>query len=487
MSPLLIILIISGYFGLLFCISWFTGKDNNNRAFFLGNKKSPWFIVAFGMIGASLSGVTFISVPGWVGDSQFGYMQVVLGYLVGYFVISFVLMPIYYKLNLTSIYSYLEQRFGKFSYKTGAFYFMLSRIIGASFRLYLVANVLQEFIFKEWGVPFEVTVIISILFIWLYTFRGGIKTIVWTDTLQTLFMLLAVGVSIFLIAGELDLGIGELASTIAGSDYSKMFFFDDLMAKDHFVKQFLGGAFIAITMTGLDQDMMQKNLTCKNIGDAQKNMISFSLVIVFANLFFLALGALLFIYASKVGIDIPGNADLLYPTIALNGHLSIVAGVFFILGLVAAAYSSADSALTALTTSFCVDFLDIKKMDERRGERTRKITHVVISAVLLVVIIIFSKVTNKSVIDEILTVAAYTYGPLLGLYAFGILTKRKVLDKLVPVICIASPILTHILKIYSIEWFYGYEFGYELIVVNGILTFGGLLAITKFRGKDITL
>lgn len=479
MSPLLIILFIAGYFLLLMGISFLTGRDNNNAAFFLGNRKSPWVVVAFGMIGASLSGVTFISVPGWVGDSQFSYMQVALGYLVGYFVITFVLMPLYYKLNLTSIYSYLEQRFGFWSYKTGAFYFLLSRVIGASFRLYLVATVLQEFVFKEWGVPFELTVAITIAFIWLYTYRGGIKTIIWTDMLQTLFMLVAVGVSIVLISGELDISISDLAGVIADSDYSQIFFWEEFTAKNHFIKQFIGGALVAVCMTGLDQDMMQKNISCKTLGDAQKNMISFSIVLVFVNMVFLGLGALMYLYAGATDMVLPEKADLLYPTIALDSGLGITLGVFFILGLVAAAYSSADSALTALTTSVCVDFLSINKKPGINEAATRKKVHLIMSLVLFVVIILFNLLGNKSVIDQLLTIAAYTYGPLLGLYFFGLLTKAKVLDRWVPVVCVISPLLTYIINVNAKAWLWGYEFSYELLLVSGLLTFVGLLVIKK--------
>ncbi|MBN4061612.1 MAG: sodium:solute symporter [Flavobacteriales bacterium] len=488
MSPLLILGFILCYFLLLIGISYLTGRDDNNAAFFLGNKKSPWYVVAFGMIGASLSGVTFISVPGWVEASQFSYMQTVLGYLIGYFVIAFVLMPIYYRLNLTSIYSYLEQRFGFWSYKTGAFYFLLSRIIGASFRLYLVATVLQEFVFKTWGVPFEVTVILTILFIWLYTFRGGIKTIIWTDTLQTLFMLIAVGVSIYLIADDLNLGLNGIVETIAASDYSQMFFWGDIREKSHFIKQLLSGAFIAICMTGLDQDMMQKNISCKNVKEAQKNMVSFSIVLVFVNLVFLGLGALLFIYANAKGISVPEKKDLLYPTIALNSGLGIGLGVCFILGLVAAAYSSADSALTSLTTSVCVDFLDIQKKEEDKQKALRKKVHVLMSLVLLVVIVLFNYLIKDSVIHELLKIASYTYGPLLGLYAFGLFTKRKVNDLLVPVVCVIAPVLTYIIGANSREWLFGYQFAYELLAVNGLLTFIGLLFLkpsVKSLNKEI--
>lgn len=467
------------------------------------------------MIGASLSGVTFISVPGWVGTSQFSYMQMVLGYLAGYIVIATVLMPMYYRLNLISIYTYLEERFGFWSYKTGAFFFLLSRTIGAAFRLYLVAGVLQIAVFDAWNVPFAATVIITVLLIWLYTYKGGIKTIIRTDILQTLFMLIAVGVSMWLIADDLNLGLDDLVKSIKESQYSRVFFFDDWNDKRHFVKQFFAGAFIAIVMTGLDQDMMQKNLSCRNIKDAQKNMFWFSIVLVFVNLFFLSLGALLYIFVNTKGIDIPVKTDDLYPIIATRGYLSPVVGVFFILGLIAAAYSSADSALTALTTSFCVDFLGIGKrsdnsspalpepslpagreegesahkqspdLRERFGSETsiRKKVHLIVSVLLIGVILIFNAVNDKSVISAIFTVAGYTYGPLLGMYAFGLFCKFKVRDKLVPVVCLLSPVACYILNVYSEVWFNGFEFGFEMLVINGALTFAGLFIIKNERLK----
>jgi len=478
MNPYLIVGVILAYFLMLMVVSHFTSKGADNADFFSGKNQSPWFLVAFGMIGASLSGVTFISVPGWVGDSQFSYMQVVLGYFFGYVVIAQVLMPLYYRLNLVSIYSYLGTRFGKYSYKTGASFFLLSRIIGASFRLFLVANVLQLLVFNQWNVPFFVTVAITILLIWLYTFKGGIKTIVWTDTLQTLFMLIAVGITIYIISDRLGLGFLELISEVKNSDYSQMFFFDDWNDKRHFVKQFLSGMFITIVMTGLDQDMMQKNLTCKNIGEAKKNMYSFSVVLIFVNLAFLVLGALLFIYANKIGLAIPARTDDLFPIIA-SEHLNIVASVFFILGLIAAAYSSADSALTALTTSVCVDFLDLENKEEKVKIKARKQTHLLISLVLFLVILLFNLISDESVISSLFKAAGYTYGPLLGLYAFGLFTKKNVKDKFVPIICILAPIISFLINTYSVELFNGYEFNFEILIVNGVITFFGLFLISS--------
>jgi len=479
MSPYTLIFIIVAYFIVLITISFFTSKGADNDAFFLGNKKSPWFIVAFGMISASLSGVTFISVPGWVVSSNFSYMQMVLGYLVGYAVIANVLMPMYYRLNLTSIYTYLGQRFGRYSYKTGASFFLLSRIIGASFRLFLVANVLQITVFKTLNIPFEITVVITILLIWLYTFKGGIKTIIWTDSLQTLFMLISVGVTIVLLSKNMNLDFKGLINTIKESPHSKLFYFDDIRSVNHFIKQFLAGAFIAVVMTGLDQDMMQKNLSCRNIRDAKKNMYWMSISLVPVNLIFMSLGVLLVVFAQQNGIAIPERTDDLFPLIATQGYLSPVVGMFFIIGLVAAAYSSADSALTALTTSFTVDILSPKNKTEKELKLIRKKVHVGVSIVLVFVILVFNAINNESVISAIFKVAGYTYGPLLGMYAFGLFTNLKTKDQFVPYIAIASPIICIILNHFSQEIFWGYKFGFELLILNGLITFLGMLLFKR--------
>jgi Na+/proline symporter len=486
MSPLLIVGLILAYFSLLILISWYTGRNADNDAFFLANKNSPWYIVAFGMIGASLSGVTFISVPGWVATSQFSYMQLVLGYLLGYTVIALILMPLYYRLNLTSIYTYLEQRFGFWSYKTGAAFFLLSRTLGSAFRLFIVAIVLQVAVFDHWEIPFGVSVIITIALIWLYTFRGGIKTIIWTDTFQTTFLLLSAGLTVYIIGKDLNLSFTGLVSAVDNSEYSRIFFFDDWNDKRHFIKQFFAGTFIAIVMTGLDQDMMQKNLSCRNIREAQKNMFSFSIVLVFVNLLFMSLGAMLYIYANQKGIAIPAKGDELFPFIATQGHLPAIVGVFFILGLIAAAYSSADSALTALTTSFCVDFLDINKRYAEREKRVRvrKIVHIGIALMMVGVIMIFKAINDDSVISAVFTVAGYTYGPLLGLYSFGLFTKLPVRDKLVPVVAVLSPVICYVLNIYSQQLFNGFKFGFELLIINGALTFLGLLLISKSKNSS---
>lgn len=477
MQPLHILLLILGYFIALILISYLTNRGGSNADFFKAGKQSPWYLVAFGMIGASLSGVTFISVPGWVEASKFSYFQVVLGYVVGYAVIGTILLPLYYRLNLTSIYTYLEGRFGNASYKTGASFFLLSRVVGASFRLYLVAVVLQTLIFDNMNVPFWVTVTITILLIWLYTFKSGIKTIVWTDTLQTFFMLVAVGAAVYYVSTDLGLSGSQLFTFVAESDMSQIFFFDDWKSGDHFVKQFLSGAFIAIVMTGLDQDMMQKNLTCRNLKDAQKNMFWFTIVLTIVNFVFLTLGLLLTVFAQQNGID--AHKDQLFPTLAAQEtQFGIGVAVLFILGLIAAAYSSADSALTALTTSFSIDILEIeKKYNQKDQVKIRKRIHILFSLLLIFVIIIFKYViADDSVISKLFVYAGYTYGPLLGLYAYGLFTNWKVKDKLVPLIAIATPFLGYFISALSAAYL-NFEFGFFILILNGALTFLGLILI----------
>jgi len=481
MTPQIILISLIAYFAFLIIVSQLTKGSADNDTFFTGNKNSHWFLVAFGMIGASLSGVTFISIPGSVASNSFSYMQMVLGYLVGYFIIATVLIPLFYKLNLITIYTYLGSRFGIFSHKTGSAFFILSRVVGASLRLYLVANVLQMFLFSHYNVPFFLTVFITILLIWVYTFQGGIKTIVITDTLQTLFMLLSLGFSIYFIGDALDMNFSALVSAVKESEYSKTFFFDNLSTdKNHFIKQFLSGALIALTMTGLDQDMMQKNLTCRTPKDSSKNVITMSLILVPVNLLFLFLGALLFIYGSKMGIQFPTNADgkliadQVFPSVALN-HLPVYAGVIFLLGLIAAAYSSADSALASLTTTFSVDFLNL---DKTKDTKKRFWVHIGFSILLMFVIFLFKQLNNDSIVWDIFKYAGYTYGPLLGLFAFGLLTKIQVKDKFVPLVAIASPFITYAIQYVSPKWF-GYTFGFELLLVNALITFFGLWLIKK--------
>jgi Na+/proline symporter len=472
MSSTLILTVIAIYFSLLFLISYYTGKDDSNSTFFLGDRNSPWYIVAYGMIGTTLSGITFISVPGWVDSSQFSYMQMVFGFFVGYFIISRILLPLYYKLELTSIYTYLKNRFGNNTYKTGSAFFLLSRTIGASFRLYLIASVLQFAVFESWNIPFYVTVIITITLIWLYTYRGGIRTIIWTDTLQTTFMLGTVFMIAYTVTEKMNLDFTSTIQLIRESDYSKVFFFEDWKDSKYFFKQFFSGVFMAIVMTGLDQDQMQKNLSCKNLKDAQKNMMVFSSILIFVDLLFLSLGALLYIYSNKFGILIPVDADMLFPNIALNSGLPSYVGVLFIIGIIAAAYSSADSALTSLTTSFCVDILEFEKQDPEQQIKTRKYSHLLLSFVLLGVILLFRVINDQSVIKSLFIVAGYTYGPLLGMFSFGLFTKWKIRDKWVPLVAIISPILCYIIKLYI-------PFGFELLIINGLLTFIGLYILKR--------
>ncbi|HPL04771.1 MAG: sodium:solute symporter [Bacteroidota bacterium] len=480
MSPLLIFIIVLSYFGVLLVVSFFTSRNVNNAGFFLGNKKSPWYIVAIGMLGSSISGVTFISVPGWVQTTQMTYLQMVLGFVAGYVVIAHVLLPLYYRLNLTSIYTYLDLRFGRFSYKTGASFFLLSRSIGSAARLYVVANVLQIVIFNQLNIPFWVTVIVTILLIWLYTFKGGIKTIIWTDTLQTIFLFTALIATIIIVARELGLDFSGIVSTINNSEMSKVFEFKDWRSSQHFLKQFLSGAFITIVMTGLDQDMMQKNLSCRNIKEAKRNMLTYGVAFLPANLLFLSLGILLMTFVNSIGI--PADSELiagdnLYPYVATT-QLGPVVLILFLIGLMASAYSSADSALAALTTSFTVDIIGIKNKTEQQIKKTRTWVHLAISFLMAIMIIVFNLVNEKSIINAIYAIAGYTYGPLLGLYAFGLFTKYKVRDKIVPIIAILSPILCYLIS-YLLKKYADYNTGYELLLLNGFITFMGLWAIRK--------
>ena len=483
-------------------ISYFTSKSASNDSFFNGDRKSPWYIVAFGMIGASLSGITFISIPGSVAkyspeygltpSDQFSYMQMVLGYFIGYLIVAYVLLPIYYRMELTSIYSYLEERFGYWSYKTGASFFLLSRLIGASIRLLLVSSVLQLILFDEIGIPFEITVITSVLLIWIYTNKGGIKTIIWTDTLQTFFMLISVIITVWLIADALNLKEKEgFVNEISQSGFSKIFYFENWKQGNYFWKHFLGGIFITIGMTGLDQDMMQKNLSCKNLKSAQLNMISFAGVLVFVNLIFLVLGALLFMYFQETGIgsnilkvDNP-RTDLLFAEISNNGSLGILVSILFLLGLIAAAYSSADSALTSLTTSFSVDFLNIEEKAENKQKRIRKNTHILMSFLLVSIILILRNFSDDSAIWMLIKLAGFTYGPLIGLFFFGIITKRSLNDRLVPIVSALVPIVVASLWYLhgkgSITWFGSYQFGSELIIYNSLLSFLALLLISNSK------
>lgn len=479
MDSNLVLIVITSYFVLLFLISWYTSRDISKDTFFTGDRQSPWFLVAFGMIGASLSGVTFISVPGEIGNTKFHYFQVVLGYTLGYFTIAKVLLPLYYKLNLVSIYAYLEDRFGFWSYKTGAFFFILSRTLGSSIRVFLVAGVLQLILFDSWGIPFWVSVLITVSLIWLYTHKGGIKTVVWTDTLQTFFMLSAVGVSIYLVAKDLGvLSFQQIYTTVANDTRSEIFNWD-WQSGTNFFKQFASGAFITIVMTGLDQDMMQKNLTCRNIGDAQKNMFWFTVILVIVNLLFLVLGVLLYQFVEVNGLSIPARTDDLYPFLATQ-HFTAFAAIVFILGITAAAYSSADSTLTALTTSFCYDFLEIsKKYPKEQQVSIRKKVHLSFTLIMFLVILIFRWINDQSVINAVFIIAGYTYGPLLGLYAFGLFTPWKVKDKWVPYLAVGAPLMAYLISQNSEKWLWGYQFGFEVLILNGLLMFIGLVLLKK--------
>ncbi len=493
MSTTLIIGILTSYFLMLLLISWLTSKNANSTTFFTGNKQSPWYLVAFGMIGASLSGVTFISVPGKVYAEGMAYFQIVLGYVLGYVVIAKLLMPIYYRLNVTSIYEYLAQRFGWISYKTGAAFFILSRTLGSAARLYLATIVLQLFLFNDLGVPYWLTAVITVLLIWVYTFKGGIKTIVYTDTFQTFFLVSAVIICTVIIAQTLDLDLFGLfqeitqTNTTAGGSMTQIFFWDDPNSKLFFPKQFFGGMFLAIAMTGLDQDLMQKNLTCKSIGDAQKNMYSFTAVLVFTNFLFLILGGALYVFAASKGVDLPMKADSVvtdhvFPTLALN-HFGTVAGIFFLLGITASSYASADSALAALTTGFCIDFLNFHKRDEGQKQRLKLWVHIGFS-LLFLIIILFTKWyvdthPGTDLISLILTIASYTYGPLLGLFAYGIFMKRKLREITVPFIAIGIPFLCYYIAQYAPDYLGGYQFGNELLILNGALTFLALHLASK--------
>jgi SSS family transporter len=488
MSKEIIITVLVIYFLILIGISLLTSRNADTNTFFTGDKQSPWYLVAFGMIGASLSGVTFISVPGKVINDSFFYFQVVLGYVLGYVVVAQVLMPIYYKLNVTSIYQYLEQRFGKVSYKTGASFFILSRTLGSAIRLYMATIVLQLFLFDSLGVDYWVTAIITIALIWVYTFKGGIKTIVYTDTFQTFFLVSSVIVCTVVIAQALNVDFSGLYSKItetktsSGNSMTKIFQFADPLAKNYFWKHFFGGMFLTIAMTGLDQDLMQKNLTCKNIGEAKKNMLSFTAVLVFTNFLFLVLGGAMYVFAASKGISIPEKTDYVFPQLALN-EFGTIAGIFFLLGITASSYASADSALAALTTGFCIDFLNFDKREEKERKKLKLIVHFGFSVLFLIIILLTKWYVDShpkaDIITIILTVAGYTYGPLLGLFSFGILTKRIINSTLVPIICIIVPFLCYFLDKNSVNWLNGYNFGFEILILNGLLTFSFFYIFSK--------
>ena len=479
MSPIAILITIAAYFVILFTISYIAGRKADNEGFFVGNRKSTWYVVAFAMIGSSISGVTFVSVPGMVAASGFSYLQMVLGFVAGQIIIAFVLIPLFYRMNLVSIYEYLENRFGISSYKTGAWFFFISKMLGAAVRLFLVCLTLQLLVFEPFHLPFILNVIITVALVWLYTFRGGVKSLIWTDSLKTFCLVVSVVLCIYYIASDLNLGFGSMIATISENDFSRMFFFDDVNDKRYFFKQFLAGVFTMIAMTGLDQDMMQRNLSCKNFKDSQKNMITSGISQFFVILLFLMLGVLLYIFTARQGIENPEKSDELFPMIATGDYFPAIVGVLFIIGLISAAYSAAGSALTALTTSFTVDILGAKNKAENELVKIRKRVHIGMAIMMVVVIFVFNLLNNTSVIDAVYILASYTYGPILGLFAFGIFTKKQVRDKYIPWVAIASPILCFILQKNSERWFNGYQFSYELLIFNALFTFIGLCLLIK--------
>ncbi len=474
MSSYIILFVIIAYFLLLIFISWITGrKSTSNEAFFSGNKNSPWPIVAIGMIGSSLSGVSFVSVPGWVPLTDMTYMQMIFGFFIGYIIIAKVLLPLYYKLQLTSIYEYLNKRMGRNSYKTGASFFLLSKILGAAARLYLVVMILQTYVFDQWNIPFIVTASGSIILVWIYTYRSGIKTIVWTDTLQALCLLAMLFTIIWQVKDQMGFDTREMVQNITESKHFRIFEFKDWSSKQHFIKQFLSGIFIPIVMTGLDQDMMQKNLSCRNLRDAQKNMYSYGLSFIPINFMFLCLGILFISFASQANIQLPAAGDDILPMLCTSGMLGQSILIFFTIGIIAAAFSSADSALTALTTSFCVDILGVKEEEASKAKKTRLKVHIFISIIFILILLLFRMANDKNIIDAIYTIASYTYGPLLGLFTFGMFTKFESNEKYVPYICFISPLLCFVLDLLS-KHYTNYSFGYELLMINGFITFLGL-------------
>ena len=483
MSPVLVLITIAAYFAILFTISYIAGRKADNAGFFVGNRKSTWYVVAFAMIGSSISGVTFVSVPGMVATSNFSYLQMVLGFVAGQFIIAFLLIPLFYKMNLVSIYEYLENRFGLSSYRTGAWFFFISKMLGAAVRLFLVCLTLQLLVFDPLKLPFILNVIATVALVWLYTFRGGVKSLIWTDSLKTFCLVVSVVLCIYYIASDLNLSFTGMVNTVVDSDFSRFFFFDDVNDKRYFFKQFLAGVFTMIAMTGLDQDMMQRNLSCKNFKDSQKNMITSGISQFFVILLFLMLGVLLYTFTAQNGITNQAKSDELFPMVATGGYFPVIVGVLFIVGLISSAYSAAGSALTALTTSFTVDILGTKGKSEQEVVTIRKRVHIGMAIVMGIVIFIFNILNNTSVIDAVYILASYTYGPILGLFAFGMLTKKQVRDKYIPLVAILSPILCFILQKNSEVWFNGYAFSYELLIFNAFFTFIGLCLLTVNEKK----
>lgn len=484
MQPIIVAAVVAAYIALLFAVAYLSGKRADNQGFFVGNRASKWYVVMFAMIGAAMSGVTFVSVPGMVAASQFSYFQMALGFFVGQLVIAFVLIPLFYRMQLVSIYGYLEERFGSGSHKTGAWAFFISKLLGASVRLYLVCVVLQLLLFEPYGVPFWANAAIMVALVLLYTFQGGVKSLIWTDSLKTLCLLTSIVLCIVFIVGRLDMSAGQMVAAVADSDYSRIFFFDDVNDRRYFFKQFFAGVFALIAMTGLDQDLMQRNLSCRNRTDAQKNIVLSSLLQTVVILLFLVLGAMLYIFAGRTGIALPAESDNVFATVATSPQMPLIVGIMFVLGLISSTYSAAGSALTALTTSFTVDVLDgQKRFDEQRLTRVRKCVHVAMAAAMFAVVLALYALNNTNAIDAVYTLVSYTYGPILGMFAFGILTKWQVRDRYVFIVAILAPVLCYILQANSQAWFNGYTFSYELLIVNAAIMFVGM---TLLRKKETT-
>ncbi|WP_085537043.1 sodium:solute symporter [Massilibacteroides vaginae] len=480
MTPILVLLTIAAYFAVLFGISYITGRKADNQGFFTGNRKSSWYVVAFAMIASAISGVTFVSVPGMVATQSFSYLQMVLGFAVGQCLIAFVLIPLFYKMNLTSIYEYLENRFGLSSYRTGAWFFFISKMLGAAVRLYLVCIVLQLLVFEPLNAPFILNVVFTVFLVWLYTHQGGVKSLIWTDSLKTFCLVVSVVLCIYYISKDLGYNFSEMTAMVRDSDLSKAFFFDDIKDGKYFFKQFFAGIFLVIATTGLDQDFMQKNLSCKNPRDAQKNMVTSGILQIFIILLFLVLGVLLYTFAAQNNLEIPTKGDDLFPFIATGGYFPLIVAILFVIGLISAAYAAAGSALTALTTSFTVDILQSTKKDnELKVASTRRIVHIGMSVIMGLVIILINLLNNTSVINAVYILASYTYGPILGMFVFGIFTKKQVHDRFVPLVALLSPILCFIIDTNSKAWFNGYEFSHDRLILNAFLTFVGLLLLTR--------
>ena len=480
MSATIIIATILGYIALLFTVAYISGRRADNEGFFVGNRSSSWWMVMFAMVGAALSGVTFVSVPGMVAMSGFSYFQMVVGFMTGYFVIAFVLIPLFYRMKLVSIYGYLEQRFGVGAYKTGAWFFFISKLLGASVRLFLICVVLQLLLFEPYGLPFWLNALVTVLLVLLYTFQGGVKSLIWTDTLKTLCLILSIALSIWFVVQRLDMSLADMVATVKGSENSRIFFFDDINDRRYFFKQFLAGLFSVIAMTGLDQDMMQRSLACKNYKDSQKNLVVSTILQTTIIFVLLVLGVILYTFAERMGITLPAGTDNMFPTVATSPTMPIVVGVLFILGLVSSTYSAAGSALTALTTSFTIDVLGgTKRFDDQRLTKVRKGVHIAMAVAMFVVICALHHMGSSNVIDAVYTLASYTYGPILGLFAFGIFTKWSVKGRYVGIVAVVAPLLCFVLQQNSERWFGGYKFSYELLIVNALITFIGLILLIK--------